>query len=85
MSAVYFWYQDEVVTVREYLRCQDLDEVRYLRPYRNRPCVDAFVVNAPERYGRFAIHASGVVHWLSEPVETLPPEFRAYLLLMGVS
>lgn len=84
MNPVYFWDGSKTVVVLtdDVMTCTDAALGNYL----DMPCVDTnWSTNRPqERYGRFT-RGEGIPAWITCSVEQLPPEFRAHLLLLGVS
>jgi len=79
MSATYFWSKKrrKLVVIESRLTTTDAKELGVLQL----PCVDTNHDTPDMRYGKF----NGCNGWDSMPVEHLPPEFRATLLLLGVS
>jgi len=91
MSATYFWYQDKLVVLERRLVATDFQQAA-LHKYRYCPCVDGFEggnsLQSSLRYGHWAVNDK-VRDWpaLWQPgfVCDFPVEFRAHLLLLGVS
>lgn len=85
--SVYFWRNDQVEVVNRHLTVLDFDQSSMFK-YLYCPCVDTNAWDTNERYGAF-IHSGGgwlaLVRWENQPIESFPPEFRAHLLLLGVS
>lgn len=87
MSAVYFWHQDKLVTVRQKLVVDDFDQTS-MHKYRYCPCVDAFEDLYSMRYGYWGVDdsaSSWPAEWVSTSFDHFPAEFKASLLLLGVS
>ena len=76
---MYFWKGTEVLVVKEQLY------VGIAEAYRGLLCVDAFCASPPQRYGRFSAEKESLAQWGHIPIENFPPQFRATLLIMGVS
>lgn len=72
-SSIYYWRNNEVVEMDSTHRVIT-DGLLHL------PCADARFEDSLNRYGEF--NATG---WVHIPIEKFPPEFRAHLLLLGVS
>ncbi len=87
MSAVYFWYNDQVVSIDRLVQNEDFNQssmFKYLYCY----CVDTFNDDPKGRYGMWENEGGGwlaTVRWNHEALEAFPAEFRAHLLLLGVS
>ena len=87
--SVYFWKNDQVEVVHRFLTVYDLEEPSMLK-YLYCPCVDTHDRDPKGRYGVF-IHEGFVAGRLAKvrrdyvPMDSFPPEFRAHLLLLGVS
>lgn len=83
MSATYFWDGKQLITVPEQVWLENS------KPYLDMPCFNTYA--APEksgRYGYFTLTPSGSywdTRWCPYNVNELPKEFRAHLLLLGVS
>jgi hypothetical protein len=90
MKATYFWYQDTLVTLERdrQILVEDFRDVA-MHKYRYCPCVDTFEpVGVVPRYGAWEQNdkiPTWPTHWVSRPMWTFPAEFRAHLLLLGVS
>ena len=87
MSAVYFWRNDQVEVVHRFLTVYDFEQSSMLK-YLYCPCVDTHATDSRGRYGVF-VHADAgwlaKVRWDCLPMDSFPPEFRAHLLLLGVT
>lgn len=71
----YYWDNDQVVEI-------DLEKVTLSdNDYLDKYMVDDRFIKPSQRYGIF----STVSGWRVVPLERFPPEFRAHLLLLGVS
>ena len=87
MSHTYFWYQNKLVTFDRRLTVIDFDQFP-MQKYRYCPCVDTSASRKAERYGHWAVNDSQhswPTQWIYRPLESFPPEFRAHLLLLGVT
>lgn len=84
MSATYFWYQDKLVILHRQLFAEDFQQSSMLK-FLYCPCVDTFVDPPTERYGIFASTERFEKMWNHRPLDSFPAEFRAHLLLLGVS
>jgi hypothetical protein len=85
--SVYFWRNDRVETINRRLTVLNFDQSSMFK-YLYCPCVDTYAWDLSERYGMFVNEASGWIakaRWESQSIESFPPEFRAHLLLLGVS
>jgi hypothetical protein len=85
--SVYFWKNDQVVIVHRFLTVHDFEE-SFMLKYLYCPCVDTHAIDLEGRYGAF-IHAGpgwlDKILWDYLPMDAFPPEFRAHLLLLGVT
>lgn len=87
-AANYFWVNNEVVAVPRKMipasfKMSDGELDKYVGCY----CVDTYRTDADQRYGRF-VHDHSIacgIDWEYVPFEDFPPEFKANLLLLGVS
>lgn len=87
MSATYFWYREKLVVIERRLTAQDFEQVS-MHKYRYCPCVDGFAFGTALRYGIWVQNdqtRDWQASWESRPLDTFPAEFRAHLLLLGVS
>jgi hypothetical protein len=84
MSAVYFWHKDQLVTFDWEIKHPDM-ALANMHKYRYCPCVDTFQSRKAERYGHWAVSNDWITQWVYRPFEGFPPEFKAHLLLLGVS
>jgi hypothetical protein len=87
MSRVYFWKNDQVEIVHRFLTVHDFEH-SFMLKYLYCPCVDTHAINLEDRYGAFIQESNGrlaTVRWDYLPMDSFPPEFRAHLLLLGVS
>lgn len=88
MSATYFWYQDQVVVLGRKVIAEDFQQAA-MHKYRYCLCVDTFEpVHSHARYGFWEQNDSNrfwPTIWKWQPLKDFPAEFRAHLLLLGVS
>lgn len=77
MSATYFWDGKKVRSFGEQFFMATAEKHHQL----GRFCVDGFRTDPEMRYGKFGQNTS----WEHVPIEQFPKEFRAHLLLLGVS
>lgn len=84
MSATYFWYQDKLVILHRQLLTGDFQQSSMLK-FLYCPCVDTFTDTTFERYGIFVSTEDFRKMWEHRPLDSFPAEFRAHLLLLGVS
>ena len=90
MKPTYFWYQDTLVTIeRSSQILAETFQQASMHKYRYCPCVDTFEdVGTKARYGIWEQNDNQKAWptvWTSRPLRTFPAEFRAHLLLLGVS
>ena len=79
----YLWSEQGLVTIElgAFGKWVDVPE-----EYRNIHCVDTKFTRSYSRYGRYVLSKCGdCVVWNHVPVLDFPPEFRAALLLLGVT
>jgi hypothetical protein len=87
MSATYFWYQDRLVDIRPQVRTESFEQAA-MHKYRYCPCVDDFETEPNMRYGIWAQDdklRNWSAVWETRHLQEFPAEFRAHLLLLGVS
>ena len=82
MSATYFWDGEQLIIVPEQVWLENS------KPYLDMYCVDGYAgTEKVERYGMF-VNDTGQrwgCYWGSRPLAEFPKEFRAHLLLLGVT
>ena len=87
MSATYFWHQDKLVVLNRALVVADFNQAALLK-FRYCPCVDTFESEPEQRYGIWTCYdrdRDWKATWEHRPLAGFPAEFRANLLLLGVS
>lgn len=87
MSATYFWYQDKVVVLDCHLYAEAFQQAS-MHKFRYCPCLDAFEDLQSMRYGYWGVDdaaSSWPAEWVSTSFDYFPAEFKASLLLLGVS
>lgn len=83
----YFWRNNQVELIDRNLLTSDFNQssmFKYLYCY----CLDTNALGDEDRYGMFSHEGGGWVartQWEHRPIESFPPEFRASLLLLGVT
>ena len=85
--STYFWKNGQVELVDRNLTILDFEQSSMFK-YLYCPCVDTHAWDTDERYGMFVNAGGGWIAktvWENHPIESFPPEFRASLLLLGVS
>lgn len=87
MKATYVWHKDQLVTFKRQLMAEDFTQAS-MHKYRYCPCVDVYEELPSMRYGHWAVDDTVRVWpatWESSSFEGFPAEFKAHLLLLGVS
>ena len=82
MSATYFWDGKQLISVPEQVWLENC------KPYLDMYCVDGYRDDEKgERYGMFVsdAHQHRGCYWGSRHLDEFPKEFRAALLLLGVT
>lgn len=82
MSATYFWDGQQLIVVPEQIWLKNC------KPYLNMYCVDEYGnAESGERYGMFRPDPEALreCYWGGRPLAEFPKEFRAALLLLGVT
>jgi hypothetical protein len=85
--SVYFWRNDQVKVVHRFLTVHDFEQ-SFMFKYLYCPCVDTHAIDLEDRYGAFIHEGDGWlarVRWDYQPIASFPAEFRAHLLLLGIS
>lgn len=82
MRVTYFWDGEKLISVPEQVWLENC------KPYLNMPCVDTYrETDSGERYGMFRPDpkATRGCYWGGRRLDDFPKEFRASLLLLGVT